>query len=400
MIMLFMVMVLLYFTAGVVMIVYARHWIIASWREPVLRRPVLIIESDDWGAGPDEQARAVGEIAGMLAKFSDSDGRRAVMTLGIVLATADGERTLGSGRYHRALISEHTHGALLEAIKSGVDRGVFSLQLHGMEHYWPPALVTASKTDDAVMAWLKAAPASLTEDLPSPLQSRWVDASELPSRPLSRTAVQQAAREEVDIFQKIFRSIPFVAVPPTFIWNEDVENAWAAAGVKVIVTPGARFDARDGQGRPAGRKGLIYNGQYAENNILYLVRDVYFEPSLGHVASQAFVAFEAKTRLGRPAVFETHRFNFIGTVEKRNKSIAELGYLLRMAVENYSDLAFLPSDKLAMVLKKRSPEWTDSRFRRRLHVCITRLGEIPRLRKLAWLTGWILPVGLLWRLTG
>ena len=237
------------------MFVYAWHWIIASWREPVLRRPVLIIESDDWGAGSVEQGRAISEIAGMLATFADSDGRRAVMTLGIVLATADGERTMASGRYQRALISKHTHGVLLDAIKSGIDRGVFSLQLHGMEHYWPSAVMVASKTDDAVMKWLKAAPASLTEDLPSPLQSRWVDASELPSRPLSRTAVQQAAREEVDIFQEIFRSIPFVAVPPTFIWNKDVENAWAAAGVKVIVTPGARFDARDGQGRPVAGKG-------------------------------------------------------------------------------------------------------------------------------------------------
>jgi len=381
------------------MILHSRHGIVASWREPVLRRPVLIIESDDWGAGPVEQASAISEIAGMLATFSDSDKRRPVMTLGIVLATADGEKTIATGSYHRALISRHTHGALLEAIKSGVEAGVFSIQLHGMEHFWPPALMTVSKTDDAVMAWLKAAPASLTEDLPSPLQSRWIDASELPSRPLSKTTVQHAAREEVDIFQEIFRNIPFVAVPPTFIWNEEVENAWAAAGVEVIVTPGARFESRDGKGRPAGSKGPIYNGQSGEHNIIYLVRDVYFEPSLGHTASQTFDALRAKARLGRPALLETHRFNFLGSAEKKDRSLAELGELLQMAVNNYTDLAFLSSEKLAMILKKRTPEWVDSQFRRRLHVWITRLGEIPRLRKLAWLTGWILPVGLLWRLT-
>ena len=211
--------------------------------------------------------------------------------------------------------------------------------------------------------------------------------------------MQQAAREEVDIFRDIFGNAPFVAVPPTFIWNQDVENAWAAAGVGVIVTPGARFESRDGKGRPADRKGLIYNGQSGENNIIYLVRDVYFEPSRGHTASQAFDALRAKTRLGRPALFETHRFNFLGSEEKRKQSLAELEGLLRMAVENYPDLAFLSSGKLAMVLKNRSPKWVDLRFRRRLHVWITRLGEIPRLRKLAWLTGWILPIGLLWRLT-
>jgi hypothetical protein len=29
----------------------------AAWREPVLRHPVLIIESDDWGPGPAQQAK-------------------------------------------------------------------------------------------------------------------------------------------------------------------------------------------------------------------------------------------------------------------------------------------------------------------------------------------------------
>jgi hypothetical protein len=268
-----------------------------------------------------------------------------------------------------------------------------------MEHFWPPALMMACKADHAVKTWLKTAPESLTEDLPAPLQSRWVDASILPARRLSRVAVQQAVREEVDIFQDIFGNAPFVAVPPTFIWNQDVENAWAAAGVGVIVTPGVRIESRDGKGRPADRKGPIYNGQTGEHNIIYLVRDVYFEPSLGHKASQAFDALREKTRLGRPALFETHRFNFIASAEKREESLAELEGLLRMAVENYPDLAFLSSGKLAMILKKRIPEWVDSRYRRRLHVSITRLGEISRLRKLAWLTGWILPIGLLWKLT-
>jgi hypothetical protein len=392
-------LVLWFVTTGVVMFFHARHGIIASWREPVLHRPVLIIESDDWGAGTVEQADALGEIAGLLASFTDSDRRRPVMTLAIVLATADGEKTISSGSYHRAYISRQSHGALLEAIHHGIEAGVFSLQLHGMEHFWPPALMMASKADHAVMAWLKDAPASLTEDLPSPLQSRWVDASVLPSRRLSAATVEQAAREEVVSFQDIFGSVPFVAVPPTFIWNQDVETAWAAAGVGVIVTPGARFESRDAKGRPADRKKLIYNGQAGKNNMVYLVRDVYFEPSLGHTASQARDALEAKTRLGRPALFETHRFNFLGSAEKRKQSLAELEGLLRMAVNAYPDLAFLSSGKLAVILKNRSPEWVDSRFRRRLHVCITRLGEIPRLRKLAWLTGWILPVGLLWRLT-
>ena len=57
--------------SGAMMFIYARREIIANWHEPVLRRPVLIIESDDWGAGPASQAAVLGEIARLLACFSD-----------------------------------------------------------------------------------------------------------------------------------------------------------------------------------------------------------------------------------------------------------------------------------------------------------------------------------------
>ena len=151
-----------------------------------------------------------------------------------------------------------------------------------------------------------------------PVQSRWVDASVLPSRCLNANEVQLAAQEEVVTFQQIFGTIPRVAVPPTFIWNEDVEKAWAAAGITVVITPGNRFESRDVSGRPVGKGRAIHNGQSSENNIIYLVRDDYFEPSLGHTALQALGQLSAKTRLGRPTLYETHRFNFLGSEEEKN----------------------------------------------------------------------------------
>jgi hypothetical protein len=384
---------------GVLVFLYAWRGMAATWREPVLRRPVLIIESDDWGPGPVEQASALRRIADILAKFTDCDGRRPVMTLGMVLAAADGRKILSSGSYQRREITTHTHGPLLDAIRDGVEARVFSIQLHGMEHFWPPALLSASKTDTAVIAWLNGGQESVTEDLPSPLQSRWVDGSVLPAGRLDQKAVQQAVREEVATFEDIFDTTPCVVVPPTFIWNEDVENAWAEAGVAVVVTPGRRFETRDGEGNPVASNATFYNGQSGENGLIYLVRDVYFEPSFGHTAMQAVDTLSSKTHLGRPTLFETHRFNFLGPEEQNRQALAELERLLQTAVEEYPKLAFLSSGELARLLKNRAPEWLELRFRRRLHIWIMRLGEIPHLRKLAWLTGWIVPAGLLWRLT-
>jgi hypothetical protein len=386
--------------SGTMMFLYARREIIANWHEPVLRRPVLIIESDDWGAGPASQAAVLGEIARLLACFSDCDGRQPVMTLGMVLATADGAMIKASGGYQRQSISTQTHGPLLDAINSGTGKEIFDVQLHGLEHFWPPALMAASEYDVSVKAWLDRAPDAFTEELPSPLQSRWVDASGLPARTLNSTEVGQAVQEEVACFQVIFGHIPDVVIPPTFIWNTVVEQAWAAAGISVIVTPGHRNETRDASGNPAGAGDTVHNGQVGENGITYVVRDVYFEPSLGHTVAQAQDALALKVELGQPALFETHRFNFLGTDGKKEQSLEQIKSLLQGALIAYPSLAFLSTRELARILRNRDPEWVEQNLRRRLHVWIRRLRELPRLRKLAWLTGWIIPAGLVWKLTG
>ena len=167
----------------------------------------------------------------------------------------------------------------------------------------------------------------------------------------------------------------------------------------MIVTPGRRCETRDEQGRPAGAGPPLYNGHPGESGIVYLVRDVYFEPSLGHTAEQALAALAAKVRLRRPALFETHRFNFLGTEGDKDHALAELERLLQMALNSYPQLAFVSSEKLAGIMRGREPDWLERRFSHRLHVCLTRLGELSRLRKLSWLTGWIVPAALLWRLT-
>ena len=70
--------------------------LVARWREPVLKRPVLVIESDDWGAGPLAQAEALTSLAALLQRVRDGSGRPAVMTLGVVLEVPDGARIAGS----------------------------------------------------------------------------------------------------------------------------------------------------------------------------------------------------------------------------------------------------------------------------------------------------------------
>lgn len=366
----------------------------ARWREPVLRHPVLIIESDDWGAGPLQQADALTRLTGTLQGIRDRSGRPAVMTLGVILEVPDGPRIAATHctEYHALPLADPRFDAVRAAIQAGIRSGVFAPQLHGQCHYWPPALMAAAQDNPVVRDWLTAPDPAPTENLPSPLQSRWVDASCLPSHALTPDAIRQAAAAEAHEYQAVFGSAPQVAVATTFIWNDAVEAAWAQAGVEAIITPGRRATCRNGAGQPGCVDATMLTGERSLTGQTWLVRDVYFEPALGHVPQRLVDGLQARTRQGRACLVETHRFNFL---QAPGASLAALETGLREALARCPDLRFAAPIDLARAIRQRDPAWIETRLRPRLAAWRARLDEIPRFRRLSQLSGLALPLALL-----
>jgi hypothetical protein len=364
-------------------LLWYRRELVALWREPVLRHPVLIIESDDWGAGPVEpQATALNRLVDVLTQYKDCTGRHPVMTLAVVLAVPDGPKIRATGQYHRITLEDPMFAPVLAAIERGRKAGVFALQLHGLEHYWPPALMAS--TDPAVRAWLEADPPATTERLPAHLQSRWVDASILPSRPLSAEEIAQAVHEEVELYTRIFGERPRVAVPPTFVWNEAVEAAWAREGIEVVVTPGLRSACRNAQGLPDCDTGPLHNGQQGQG-VTYVVRAEYFEPERGHRPERALAALAARTEQGRACLLETHRSNFLDVT--RELALQRLDALLAQATAAWPGLRFIDTAGLASALRTGEPGWIETALGGRLLVWRARVLALPRLSRLYRLLG-------------
>ena len=364
---------------------YYRRTLWALWDEPILRHPVLIVESDDWGAGPPEtQAQALDALKGVLTQHRDSTGRPAVMTLALILAVPDGAAIRRDRSYRRQVLDDPAFALVLAAIERGREAGVFAPQLHGLEHYWPATLMAAG--DDAVKAWLESATPAATEELPSHLQTRWVDASALPSRPLSTDQIKRAAAEEVAVFERVLGEKPRVVVPPTFVWTPEVEPVWAEEGIEVLVTPGWRYRCRDGEGRPGCRQGPLWNGQSA-GKLSVVVRSDYFEPLRDRGAAHALGALDRAVAEGRPCLLENHRDNFIGDREQCARSIAELDTLYRQACARHERLRFLSTLELGRILASRDRDWIEGRPARRLAPLIQRLRRTGRLWRLLRLSG-------------
>ncbi len=361
------------------------------WREPVLRHPVLIIESDDWGAGPLVQAQALDEVAAVLRRHRDASGRAAVLTVAVVLAVPDAEAIRGSGRYARIELDDPRLEPVLDALRRGRRDGVLALQLHGHEHYWPAALMASS--DPAVQDWLRGPVPATTEQLPSPLQSRWVDSTTLPSSPHVGAEVQAAVIAEVQAFERMLGEPPRIVVPPTFVWTRAVEDAWAAQGIECIVTPGWRYPRRRADGLPDGDEGPLANGD-RRGGLVYLARADYFEPARGRDALYALRALDAAVAEARPCLLENHRDNFIGDAATCRQSLDQLDQLLRMAREQHAGLRFMSSLELCRLLRARDPAWVVQAWHERLPALWQRLQRSGRPWKLMRLTGLATLVGL------
>jgi len=374
------------------------------WAEPVLRRPVLIIESDDWGAGPLTQTEALQKLSALLLKFSDKEGRHPVMTLGLVLATADSQAIKANGvtEYQRLGLDDECYAELRQSIADGVGQKVFSVQLHGMEHFWPAALMQSANSDTAVRQWLIAEGISQTEHLPSHLQSRWLNAAVLPAAPLAAEQIAAAVSEEVSAFRGLFGEAGIIVVPPTFVWNQQVEQAWAKNGVDVLVTPGQRYEGRDAEGRVTPAVARIFNGQRSEDGLIYIVRNDYFEPAQGHRSEKVIDAMKNKTAAGRPTLLETHRFNFIGTGQKTTQAMRELEQMLAQVSRDFPETAFISTAELAHIYRHNDQEWLDyaviARVRAFINRCSAEYGlwrsfKVTGLAMLLTLVSMILPAG-------
>jgi hypothetical protein len=129
---------------------------------------------------------------------------------------------------------------------------------------------------------------------------------------------------------------------------------------------------------------------------MYLVRDVYFEPALGHRAEQVVARVAHKARLGQPALVEMHRFNYVDDVGKARASLAEFRRLLELTLDVLPGLRFVAPGELAEAIKRGDPDIVDTRLLGQLSVWLRRLWEVRRLRWLAFGTAAIVPAAVFW----
>lgn len=384
-----------------------------TWQEVYFADTPVLIESDDWGPGAALHGQRLSQLLKCLETHKDAVNRAAILTADIVLSVPDIDKIIADpeGRYHRKLLNE-VSPVVYQAMLLGIIKGVLVPQLHGLEHLNGQAFAKLCQLKDSRIAGALADPQHWEwESLASPLQGHYVDGSVLPTEALNQEQAQTIIALAVQRFTELFGYPSVSTVAPCYLWNSTIEQLWQKNGISVIQTAGYRCDGRDKQGSYHQDLSLIRAGDISESAQLYLVRNVMYEPVDGN--NDAITAYqEAMLAYAQalPISISTHRYNYTRTEAEFDSSLQGLDQLLSNISSSIARLRYVASPELGEQIAKEHSA-IENHFNGADYLPLKRLSGLnklapflwrlyyrhPKLKLLAYVSGLILPAGLLCR---
>ena len=355
---------------------------IRNFKGKKLSHPILVFESDDWGAQrmPCQEARAqllelnyeiencpynsvdsletaedVNLLSELLSRHQNAKGETPIFTLNYLSANPDFEKIKECNfeNYYSKGLSESYHfyqntTEALEEVKRGINNNLFQVQFHGREHLnvarWMRAL---RKGDQAARDAFEVGVYS-PKVAPLGYAMEYMDALDYDDEESQATAIAHLKLGWHEFEQNWgFKSQTFIA--PCYRWDHQVEAFLSEQELLGYQGQRAQLHPQLASGYS---QDLIphYNGQKNEQGQIYTVRNVFFEPAIvGEKAldlawSQIRVAFA----MGSPAIICSHRLNFSGVLkrEMRDRNLNLLDTLLQRVSKKYPQVDFLSSDQL------------------------------------------------------
>ncbi|QSX09592.1 hypothetical protein J0B03_05915 [Alkalibacter rhizosphaerae] len=353
-------------------------------------KKILVMESDDWGsirtpskevlqkltdlgdpAGTDpftrwdalESEKDIQCLMDLMTEFSDRRGHPAVMTMNVAVANPDFEKIEANGfkdYYYESFPETYRrypeHEGSFLRWKEGVKKGVFYPQLHCREHInvhrWMNDL--SNGKEDVRLAFdhrMISVGASVTPTN----RYAYMDSFNYDSKE-ELASLKMIVEEGAKLFQEIFGYPSRSLIPSCYIWDEELERIFYDTGIEYI--QGGRIQLKPG--RRVGTGGLHrqvhHMGEKNDLGQYYLIRNCKFEPSwredIDWVES-CLSDMESAFHWKRPAIIGTHRLNYIGFIDERNRkrNLEFLHQLISRAMKKWPDLEFYHSVELGGEMK-------------------------------------------------
>lgn len=330
-----------------------------------VNRPVIIIESDDWGMwrGPRnirneiqkfgntriwsqdllETTKELDDIYELLTSFSSRFERTPILTANFITANPDFQKTINENYSDLFLKPLHeSNPELIAKYKEGIQKRVLFPGYHGRFHFNAEKYLKNLQTDTLSQEIFKAqfhgGLNNLSEfgwDLHSEY-IHWGTGQVIPDLLLW-------IKQGFDEFEKMFGFLPQTTIPPQYVFNRQVINTFSSLGIASIQgTNMMQHKSKTGIKLQTNfPQGIVFN-----EKTVGLGRNVKFEPSRGirdWTAKYALKKIDFLVKEKMPIVIDSHRINYTGSFA--DKGLEEL-YALLAGTERHDPL-FLTSHELA-----------------------------------------------------
>jgi hypothetical protein len=345
------------------------------------KRRIIVIESDDWGSQRMPSLRSLqtliekeipvldgdsarynrndtlassADFEGLfevLSSFRDRNNNNPVFTAISLVANPDFDKIKEDHfqQYYfepfTATLARFNREDALKLWKEGVENKLFIPQFHGREHL-------------NVSVWMRALQSKDELTHKSFEEGFWGFSNKTYSAVNYQAAFDLERKDDLlmhheilksglDLFKTLHGYRADFFVPPNGPFNESLIKTVSTSGIKYVSTSKLH---REPLGDGKTRKKFHYLGQKHKDGIRFLTRNAFFEPSqsgkdwVNSCLNDIALAF----KYCKPAIISTHRVNYIGTLNPKNRDIGlqQLNHLLSQIVKRWPNVEFLTSNQL------------------------------------------------------
>lgn len=369
---------------------YLQHLIrpnLVNYKGQRLDRKVIVFESDDWGSirtttnreyrnfkatfgyfdnpylkydslASNDDLYALYEV---LRRFKDKNGNNPIITFNTVVGNPNFEK-IKDCNYNEYFFEPFTDTLkryypsenIFELWKVGTKEGFIFPQFHGREHVNVPVWLNLLQSGNKEMinafefgTW--STPKGKYPPIEVKLQASLDFIGNQPSK-----YQEGFIREGLDIFEKIFGFRSETMIANNFILPTNLHAIIKKSNVRMI--QGMKYQVQP-YGTNSKRNYIRrYFGNCDDDGLFFNIRNCSFEPSqtkdsfddVGNCLKEIQNAFF----WNKPAVISSHRLNFIGSIEEKNrtKNLEKLNLLLTEIIKRWPNVEFVSSDKLIDIL--------------------------------------------------
>lgn len=235
----------------------------------------------------------------------------------------------------------------LDLWKEGIREKLFYPIFHGTEHVSRTQLMKALRMgNEPDVRAFECDSVGTTGSLAGIMQPCYIEHAK------DNEDLAENIRMGLDTFEKIFsfRARQFKAGDD--VVSPDLYPVLQACGIAYMDEP-TYINRHLGDGK--FKRYFAYTGKVNHTGQRIIVRNCIFEPTDNHTSdalSKCLQMIDAAFCMKKPAIISSHRVNFAGTIDEKNREagLAKLVLLLRTIVNRYPEVEFVNADQLGDTL--------------------------------------------------